>query len=264
MLAALVSLAVVLFPVYAIIIASFEHSSALYSSDYHWFPPHPTLDNYRAVLQTQGTHITSSFLIALGTAALTLALALPAAHFLARYQFRVTVAVVGLLLVAQIVPQIVIANSLFVVYHHLHLLNSYPGLILADCTYALPFAILVMRAFMLGLPDDVIAAARLDGCGEWQSFLRIVLPMSRSAIITVSLFGFLQGWGDFIFALTLLQGSESVAPLTLSIYNYIGQFQTDLGAAMAAACFAVIPAAAVLVAAQRYIAAGLTAGAVSG
>jgi multiple sugar transport system permease protein len=172
--------------------------------------------------------------------------------------------VVGVLLVAQIVPQIVIANSLFVVYHSLNLLNSYPGLILADCTYALPFAILVMRAFMLGLPEDVMAAAKLDGCGEWQTFLRIVLPMSRSAIITVSLFGFLQGWGDFIFALTLLQGSESVAPLTLSIFNYIGQFQTDLGAAMAAACFAVIPAAAVLVAAQRYIAAGLTAGAVSG
>lgn len=264
MLAAVGSLVIVLFPVYAIVIASIEHNSELYSTVYHWFPQHPTLDNYRAVLQTQGIHITSSFLIALGTTALTLALALPAAHFLARYQFRVTVVVVGILLVAQIVPQIVIANSLFIVYSSLHLLNTYPGLVLADCSYALPFAILVMRAFMLGLPEDVIAAARLDGCSEWQSFLRIVLPMSRSAIITVSLFGFLQGWGDFIFALTLLQGGESVAPLTLSIYNYIGQFQSDLGAAMAAACFAVIPAAAALVAAQRYIGAGLTAGAVTG
>ena len=71
--------------------------------------------------------------------------------------------VVASLLVAQILPSIVIANSLFVVYHKLHLLNSYPGLILADASYAVPFSILVMRAFMLGLPTDVLQAARVDG-----------------------------------------------------------------------------------------------------
>jgi multiple sugar transport system permease protein len=264
MFGALLSLAIVLFPVYAIVIASFEHSTDLYSSVYKWFPPHPTLENYRTVLSTQGSHLVSSLVIALGTAALSLVIAVPAAHFLARYRFRTTVIVMGVLLVAQIVPSIVIANSLFVVYHSLHLLNSYIGLILADATYSLPFAILVLRAFMLGLPEDVLQAARVDGASEWQIFSRIVLPMSRSAIITVSLFGFLNGWGDFIFALTLLQGTGSVAPITLSIYNYIGEFTTNLGAAMAAAVFAVLPAAIMLIAAQRYIAAGLTAGAVRG
>ena len=264
MLGALISLGIVLFPVYAIVVASFEHSDALYSSVYKFFPPHPTLENYRTVLNTQGSHLASSLVIALGTAALSLVLAVPAAYFLARYPMRVTVVVMGILLVAQIVPSIVIANSLFVVYHSLHLLNSYIGLILADATYSLPFAILVLRAFMLGLPEDVMQAARVDGATEWQIFFRIVMPMSRSAIITVSLFGFLNGWGDFIFALTLLQGGGSVAPLTLSIYNYIGEFQNSLGAAMAAAVFAVVPAALMLIAAQRYIAAGLTAGAVRG
>jgi len=97
----------------------------------------------------------------------------------------VTVGIVASLLVAQILPSIVIANSLFVVYHKLHLLNSYPGLILADASYAVPFSILVMRAFMLGLPTDVLQAARVDGATEWGTFVRIVLPMSRSAIITV-------------------------------------------------------------------------------
>lgn len=264
MLGALVSLVVILFPVYAIVIASLEHTTDLYSSVYHWFPPHPTLENFRAVVATQSGHLVSSLVIALGTAALSLALALPASHFLARYRFRVTIVVVAVLLVAQIIPSIVIANSLFVLYHSLHLLNSYPGLILADATYSLPFAILVLRAFMLGLPEDVVQAARVDGASEWQIFLRVVLPMSRSAIVTVSLFGFLNGWGDFIFALTLLRGAGSLTPLTLSIYNYIGVFNTDLGAAMAAAVFAVLPAAIMLVAAQRYIAAGLTAGAVRG
>ena len=174
-----------------------------------------------------------------------------------------TVAVVASLLVAQILPSIVIANSLFVVYHKLHLLNSYPGLILADASYAVPFSILVMRAFMLGLPTDVLQAARVDGATEWGTFVRIVLPMSRSAIITVALFAFLNGWGDFIFALTLLNGS-TLQPITLSIYNYIGVFQSNLGAAMALAVFAILPAAMMLIAAQRYIAAGLTVGSVKG
>src|SRR6266496_947700 len=221
---ALVALAILLFPVYAVIVGSFENNAQLLGSHYNFFPPTPTLANYR---------------------------------------FRVTVAVVASLLVAQILPSIVIANSLFVVYHKLHLLNSYPGLILADASYAVPFSILVLRAFMLGLPTDVLQAARVDGATEWGTFVRIVLPMIKSATTTVALFAFLNGWGDFIFALTLLNGS-TLQPITLSIYNYIGVFSSNLGAAMALAVFAILPAAMMLIAAQRYIAAGLTVGSVKG
>lgn len=261
--AALVCLGVILFPLYAIVIGSFETNDTLFAPRFYWFPPKGTLANYRLVLSTQGGHLLSSLIIACGTAALSLAIAIPAAHALARYRFRATVAVVGALLVAQIVPSIVIANSLFVVFHSLHLLNSYVGLIIADATYAVPFSVLVLRAFMLGLPDDVVQAARVDGASEWQMFTRIVLPMSRSAIITVALFAFLNGWGDFIFALTILQGN-AITPITIGIYDYVGAFSQNVGALMAAAVFAVLPAAIMLVAAQRYIAAGLTAGSVRG
>src|SRR6266567_843776 len=206
---ALVALAILLFPVYAVIVGSFENNAQLLGTHYNFFPPTPTLANYRNVISTQGGHILS------------------------------------------------------VVYHKLHLLNSYPGLILADASYAVPFSILVMRAFMLGLPTDVLQAARVDGATEWGTFVRIVLPMSRSAIITIALFAFLNGWGDFIFALTLLNGS-TLQPITLSIYNYIGVFSSNLGAAMALAVFAILPAAMMLIAAQRYIAAGLTVGSVKG
>jgi multiple sugar transport system permease protein len=262
-LVALIALAILLFPLYAVIVGSFENNAQLLGTHYNFFPPTPTFANYRSVISTQGGHIVSSLVLGLGTAILTLAISLPAAHALARYRFRVTAAIVGSLLVAQILPSIVIANSLFVVYHKLHLLNSYPGLILADVSYAAPFSILVLRAFMLALPKDVLQAARVDGANEWKAFIRVVLPMSRSAIITVALFAFLNGWGDFIFALTLLNGS-TFEPITLSIYNYIGLFSEDLGGAMALAVFAILPAAMMLIAAQRYIAAGLTVGSVKG
>jgi multiple sugar transport system substrate-binding protein len=263
-LGALAGLVVLLFPLYAVIVASFETNAQLFgASHYSFFPSQFTLSNYRVVLSQQGSHLLSSLIVALGTAVLTLAIALPAAHALARYRFRVTALLVGSLLVAQILPSIVIANSLFLVYHKLHLLNSYPGLIIADASYAVPFGILVLRAFMLGLPRDVIAAARVDGATEWRAFTRVVLPMSRSAVITVALFGFVWGWGDFIFALTMLNGN-TFEPVTLSIYTYIGEFSQNWGEAMALAVFAVLPAAMLIIAAQRYIAAGLTVGSVKG
>jgi multiple sugar transport system permease protein len=263
-LGALTALVVLLFPLYAVIVASFETNAQLFgASQYNFFPSQFTLSNYRVVLSQQGSHLVSSLIIALGTAVLTLAIALPAAHALARYRFRVTALLVGSLLVAQILPSIVIANSLFLVYHRLHMLNSYPGLIIADASYAVPFGILVLRAFMLGLPRDVIAAARVDGASEWRTFTRVVLPMSRSAVITVALFAFLNGWGDFIFALTVLNGN-TFEPVTLSIYSYIGAFSQNWGQAMALAVFALLPAAMLLIAAQRYIAASLTVGSVNG
>lgn len=262
-LGALIALVIMLFPLYAVVIASFESNSQLLGTHYNFLPPTPTFANYSAVISAQGGHIASTLIIGIGTALLTLAISLPAAHALARYRFRVTVIIVGGLLIAQILPSIVIANSLFILYHKLHLLNSYAGLILADASYTVPFAILVLRAFMLGLPGDVIQAARVDGASEWTTFARVVLPMSRSAVITIAVFAFLQGWGDFIFALTLLSGN-TFEPITLSVYSYIGEFQTSLGAAMALCVVGLLPAAMLLVAAQRYIAAGLTVGSIKG
>jgi multiple sugar transport system permease protein len=260
---ALIALVVLLFPLYAVVIASFETNAQLVGAHYNFWPPTPSFANYRTVISTQGGHIASTLIIALGTALLTLIISLPAAHVLSRYRFRVTAVIIGSLLVAQILPSIVIANSLFILYHKLALLNTYPGLVLADASYAVPFSILVLRAFMLGLPGDVLQAAKVDGASEWRTFTSIVLPMSRSAVITVAVFAFLNGWGDFIFALTLLSGS-TFSPITLSIYSYIGQFTQDLGAAMALCVLGLLPAAMLLIAAQRYIAAGLTVGSVKG
>jgi multiple sugar transport system permease protein len=262
-LGALVALVILLFPLYAVIIGSFENNNQLLGTHYNFLPPTPSFANYSTVLSTQGGHIVSTLIIGVFTALLTLAISVPAAHALARYRFRVTAILVGGLLVAQILPAIVIANSLFLVYHKLGLLNSYPGLVLADASYGVPFSVLVLRAFMLGLPNDVLQAARVDGATEWKTFVRIVLPMSRSAIITVAVFAFLNGWGDFIFALTLLSGS-TFQPITLSIYSYIGEFSQNIGAAMALCVVGILPAAVLLIAAQRYIASGLTVGSVKG
>jgi multiple sugar transport system permease protein len=262
-LAAAAALVIMLFPVYAIIVGSFESTQTLFSGTYYWLPHEATLDNYRTVLHAQKGNVLTSFIVGLGTTVLALVVAVPAAYALSKYRLRVTVVVVSSLLVAQIVPSIVLATSLFIIFHWIHLLNSYVGLILADGTYAIPFAILVLRAFFFSLPNELLDAARVDGASEWRTFGLIVVPLARSAVITVAVFAFLAGWGDFIFALTILNGS-GIEPITLGIYTYLGNYSTDWGAVMASATFALVPAAVMLVVAQRYIASGLTAGSVKG
>jgi multiple sugar transport system permease protein len=274
-LAAVAALLIILFPVYAIIVGSFESTETLFSGTFYWLPHAATLDNYRTVLGTassatqetvsgsQTGNILTSLILGLGTALLALVVAVPAAYALSKYRLRVTVIVVSALLIAQIVPSIVLATSLFIIFHWIHLVNSYPGLILADGTYAIPFAILVLRAFFFSLPNELMDAARVDGAGEWKTFRLVVIPLSRSAVITVAVFAFLAGWGDFIFALTILNGA-GIEPVTLGIYNYLGNYSTDWGAVMAAAVIALVPAGILLVVAQRYIASGLTAGSVKG
>ena len=262
-LAAAAALVLVLFPVYAIIVGSFESTNTLFSGTFYWLPHAATLDNYSTVIHAQSANVVTSLVVGLGTALLALVVAVPAAYALSKYRLRVTVILVSSLLVAQIVPSIVLATSLFIVFHWINLVNSYPGLIIADGTYAVPFAILVLRAFLFSLPNELLYAARVDGATEWQTFRMIVIPLARSAVITVAVFAFLAGWGDFIFALTILNGS-GIEPITLGIYTYLGNYSTDWGAVMAAGVFAMVPAGILLVVAQRYIASGLTAGSVKG
>jgi multiple sugar transport system permease protein len=159
------------------------------------------------------------------------------------------------------IPGIIMAMGFYAIYLNLGVLNSVPGLILADSTLAVPFAVLIFTAFMSGIPDELMQAAVIDGAGRLRAFWSVVLPVSRNAVVTVSLFAFLWAWSDFIFASTLDGGGDR-QPITLGIYHYIGNNNQQWNAIMATAVVASVPATILLVLAQRYVAAGVTAGAV--
>jgi multiple sugar transport system permease protein len=166
------------------------------------------------------------------------------------------------LLITQMIPTIVIANALYTLFNHLGLLNSYLGLILADSSAQIPFAVILMRAFMVSIPSSLIEAALVDGADNFRAFRSIVIPISKNAIITAALFTFLGAWGDFLFALTLTS-TPAVRPITLGIYNYLGANGTTAwGPVMATAVLASIPAGLLLILAQKYIAAGALGGAI--
>ncbi len=133
---------------------------------------------------------------------------------------------------------------------------------LADASLGIPFAIVLMRSFMVAIPREVIEAAEVDGgAGRFRTFVQVVLPMSRNSLITAGLFSFLYAWSDFMFALTL-NTTDDVKPITLGIYQYIGAHVGDWGSVMAASVLSAVPAAVLLVLSQKYIAAGITGGSV--
>ena len=253
-------LAVLLFPLYWMLDTSLQpHQAGGVKTP--WFPVHLSLHGYTQAIHDQGGHLLTSLMIALGCVAFSLVIAAPAAYALAQFNVRGVGVVLLMILISQMIPGIVVTNALYRLYSDLGLLNSIPGLILADSALAIPFAILIVRAFMLTLPRSIMEAARVDGAGPVRVFVSVVLPVSRNAIITAALFSFLFAWGDFLFALTLTTG-DNVRPLTVGLYLYVGTYVNDWSAAMATAVMASVPAIVLLVIAQKYIAAGTTAGAV--
>ena len=258
---ALLLTAIMLFPVYWMINVSFTQDQDMRKSPPNLFPVHGTLDGYRAVLQQQLPYLGASLVVGLGTVLLTVALAAPAGYALAKLRPRGGGALSFLLLAAQMIPGIIMAMGFYAIYLGIGLLQSVPGLIVADSTLAVPFAVLIFTAFMSTIPDQLLQAARTDGAGRLRTFWSIVLPMSRNAVVTVSVFAFLWAWSDFVFASTLDNGGAQ-EPITLGIYHYIGNNNQQWNAIMATAVVASIPAAILLVLAQRYVAAGVTAGAV--
>ena len=255
----IVFLAIMLFPIYWMVNASLQPSGNTLSGQI--FPVNPSFTGYEIALRDQGANLVTSLIISLGTVVVTLLIAAPAAYALAQFKFRWISWALLAILIAQMIPGVVIANALYAAYNDLGLLNTIPGLVLADSTHSIPFAILIMRAFMMSIPASIVEAARVDGAGQLRAFISIALPISRNSLITAGLFAFLFSWSDFLFALTLTT-TEDVRPVTLGIYQYLGTQVANWNAVMATAFLSSLPAILLLVIAQKYIAAGATGGAV--
>ncbi|RMB57469.1 carbohydrate ABC transporter permease [Tessaracoccus antarcticus] len=252
--------AVMLFPLYWMVNVSLTQRNAIRAGDL--FPTAFTLANYQVVLRDQLPYLGTSLLVGLGTVALTLVISAPAGYAISSLFIPGRRVLNFCLIVAQMIPAVVMALGFYTVYIKLGILDTIPGLILADSTIAVPFAVMLFSAFMSGISRDLLNAAAVDGANTWVTFTRIVLPISRNSAVTVALFAFLWAWSDFIFASTLNREGGKLRPITMGLYDYIGSQNQEWGALMATAVVASIPTAVLLVVAQRYVAAGVTAGAV--
>jgi multiple sugar transport system permease protein len=253
--------AIMLFPVYWMINVSFTKDQNLRHTPPYLVPIDGTVDGYVSVFRNELPYLGTSLIVGLGVVILTVVLAAPAGYSLAKLRPRGGQGVTFVMLIAQMIPGIVMAMGFYAIFISLGINNSLGGLIIADSTIAVPFGVLIFTAFISGIPKELMQAATIDGANSWRAFRSVVLPLSRNAIVTVSLFAFLWAWSDFIFAFTL-DGAGNQQPITLGIYAFIGNNNQQWNAIMATAVVASIPATILLVVAQRYVAAGVTAGAV--
>lgn len=255
----IVLVAIMLFPVYWMLNASLAPAGN--SLNIQWLPLNPDFSGYSRAIADQGQNLITSLIVAVGACLLSIVIAAPCAYALAQFKIRGTAVLLFVVLISQMIPGIVIANALYTVYTPLGLINSIPGLILADASQGIPFAILIMRAYLETFETSIVEAARVDGCGHVRAFWSIVLPVSKNSLITAGIFSFLFAWSDFLMALTLTTG-ESIRPVTLGLYTYIGTNDTDWSAVMSTAVLSSLPAVILMIIAQKYVAAGATGGAV--
>ena len=254
---------VYLFPVYWMVATSLKSSGDIFATPPKLFPIPLNFTAYDTqVLHNPllGSVFVNSIIISLGTLALTLLLAVPGAYGLARLKLRGSGLILLFMLIGQLLPSIVIAGPLFILFSRIGLLNSHFGLILADTTFTLPFSVIILRPFFLAVPSELEAAAKVDGCTQFGVLWRIVIPYVRPGLITVAAFALLIAWGEFVFALSL--NPRTNQPVTVALNKFIGQYGTQWNNLMAVSTVVALPIVLIFASLQRFIVGGLTSGAV--
>ena len=210
-----------------------------------------------------GRQLLNSIVVSTATALVGVAIAIPTAYALARFDFVGKQGGVKALLATQMFPTVASAIPLYVLLNTLGLLNSRTGLVLCYAATSVPFAIFQLRAAFESIPVDLEEAAMVDGATRFQAFLRVALPAARPAIAVTSLFAFMSAYNEFILAATLL-GREDMFTLPVVLQRYIGEYNANWPAFAAGALVVSAPVMALFYLLQRHLVAGLTAGAVKG
>lgn len=251
-----------LFPVFWMIITAFKSQTEIFQSPPTFWPNDFRFDSFIEIFNDNvGQYFLNSFMISGLATLLVLVLAVPSAYGLARFNVKGKKGMILLFLTTQMLPATVVLTPLFIVFNNLSLLNTYLGPILACATLGVPFSILLLRTFFIGLPKELEEAAKIDGCGRFGSFMKIIVPISIPSIVVCGAISFFFSWGDLIFSMTFNR-DQSLWPLTAGIYNSIGRYGIEWNSLMAFATVSVLPVIAIFVILQKHIVKGLVSGSV--
>ena len=224
-------------------------------------PSRATFENYGEIFDNDDitSAIWTTLWIALGGTILTIIVAAFAAYAFAWLEFPgrdwLFLIVVALL----VVPIQMALIPIFSLYNDLGLFDSILGLVLFHTAFGLPFAIFLLRNFFIGIPRDLLEAARIDGASEFRIFARLILPLGLPAIASLAIFQFLWVWNDLLVALTFARDTQ---PITVAIFSQMRQFSANIELIAPAAFVSLAIPLAVFFAFQRYFVEGLLAGSV--
>jgi multiple sugar transport system permease protein len=247
-----VGLVVTLAPFLWMLLGSFKPEAELQRVPPTWWPETPTLQNYRELFDRLNfpRFFANSLLVAVAVTAGNLVFCSMVGYALAKLDFAGKRLLFALVLGMLMVPGVVTFVPLFVLVSNLGLVNTYPGLILPFLVT--PLGVFLMRQFIIGLPDELIEAARIDGAGEWRIFARVIMPLCGPPLATLGILTFLHSWNNFLWPLVVAQSEDKYTlPVALALYS-VGQNATRYGLLMAGAVAVILPVIALFIALQRY------------
>lgn len=262
-LAAILIVGITVVPLLFVLIGGFRTTAQVNAAPVGW--PSPWVaDNYTAILGAPAfwEFLWNSMVIAVIATGLAVALGSMAGFALSRYRFRGREALYGVFTIGLLFPLGVASLPLYLLLRQVGLLENPLGVALPEAAFSLPVTILILRPFMLAIPQEVEDAAVLDGASRLGFFWRILLPLSRPALVTVGVLAFVASWNSFLLPLLVLQ-DDSLHTLPLGVQNFSAQYSQDTAGILAFTSLAMMPALLFFTLAERQIVGGIQ-GAVKG
>jgi multiple sugar transport system permease protein len=245
-----------LVPFFWMVSTSLKSGGGIFAYPPQWIPQEPTLEWYRRLGKEVNffLHFKNSLIVSVSVTGLSLFLNSLAGYAFAKHRFRGRDSLFKLLLATLMVPAQVTMIPVFLLLKNLGFLNTYTGLIVP--VSASVFGIFLIRQFIMSLPDDLIEAARIDGCSEFRIYWSVVLPLCKPVLATLGIFTFMGSWNDFLWPLVVML-KETGYTLPVALANLNGQHPTSFGLLMAAAVVVVAPVLVVFLVAQKYVIQGM-------
>jgi len=255
-------------------VTSISYQRNLLARPLSFIPPEITIENYRMVLGFVRFHaegqaakilpsMANSLIVASVVTLVNLVVGTTAGYAYARFRFPLKTASLFALLFTRMLPTVVLIPAFFLLFKALGLQNTLTGLIVAYCSFTLPFTIWIMKAYFETIPGDLDKSALVDGCNRLQAYYRVVLPVSGPGLVAGGAFTFMLCWNEFIVAqvLNTKLGTTTLPPV---IAGMNGQINVDYSVIAASGFLAALPAVVLVLAFQKYMVQGLTAGSVKG
>ncbi|AWS46964.1 carbohydrate ABC transporter permease [Streptosporangium sp. 'caverna'] len=254
-------LAVVIVPIYWIVITSFKAQSSYYATNPLAPPTDPTLANYQMVIESDfPLYFVNSLIVTVGAVIPAVAVSFMAAYAIVRGgRLRFLRGVNSLFLMGLAIPLQATIIPVFLIIIRLHLYDSLLGLILPSIAFAIPLSVLILSNFIRDVPKELFESMRLDGAGEFATLLRLALPLTMPAVVTVTIYNALTIWNGFLLPLVLTQSPDK-RTLPLALWSFQGQYSVNVPAVLASVVLTSLPILAMYVIGRRQLLSGLTAG----
>jgi N,N'-diacetylchitobiose transport system permease protein len=252
------------FPVYWMLNTAVKPAKDAIDPDPSLLPTGLTLSNFRRALDIADFWgpVGRSLVVSLSVVLIGIAVGLLAALAISRFAFRGRKVVIVAILAVQMIPLVAMIIPVFLLLNDLDQYDKLSGLILTYLTFILPFTVWTLRGFIVNIPRELEEAAMVDGCSRTGAFVRVVFPLLAPGLVATSVYGFIQAWNEYLYALMLMSQQKQTATVWLA--NFTTKHGTEYAPMMAGATMMAIPIVVLFLLVQRKMAAGLTAGAVKG